>query len=76
MRERSADVLFMVADTEERREYMGFTTPHTTIATSLATLEEGELDIEEEGLRIITNRNYAIEDMAGREPPLRRLHIG
>ena len=69
IRDRSADIMFMVADTEERRAYMGFTTPHTTIATSLATLEEGELDIEEEGLRIITNRNFAIEDWLDENRP-------
>jgi ABC-type amino acid transport substrate-binding protein len=61
VRDRDADVIFMVASTADRLEYMGFTTPHYTIGTSLATLGDQQVDINDEGLRLLTIRNHAIE---------------
>ncbi len=61
VRDRDADVIFMVASTADRLEYMSFTTPHYTIGTSLATLGDQPADINDEGLRLLTIRNHAIE---------------
>ena len=61
IRTGEADVTFQVTDTEERREYMGFTTPHYTYQTVLATLHDGDLDVGAEGFRLITIQDYSIE---------------
>lgn len=74
IRERSSDIV-MVAHTDDRAEYMGFTKPHYIGKTSLVTLEETSLDIETEGLRPLTIRNYEIEDWLDKNRP-NRVHIG
>ncbi len=62
IQDRSADAMFMVAHTAERAEYMGFTEPHHHMETRLVSLEEGPLSLDEPGLRVLTIRNYEIED--------------
>ena len=52
----------MIDHTDDRAEYMGFTRPYHVLETSLVTLEETNLDMEMEGLRLLTIRNYEIED--------------
>ena len=69
LQNREADIAFMIADTPERSEYLGFTTPHYTVSTSLVALEEGHLDIGDEGLRIVTIRDYAIEEWLDENHP-------
>ena len=61
MQDGSSDVIIMVAHTPQRAEYMGFTTPHYTVGTSLATINDVSLDMTEPGLRVLTPRDYAIE---------------
>ena len=61
MRERSSDVIFMVTPVQERLEYMGFTTAHYVVETSLVTTEDAQLDIGMDGLLILTVRDYSIE---------------
>ena len=61
LQDRSADIVFMSASTTERLEYMSFTEPHYTARTSIATLGDGPVDLNEEGLRLLTVRDYAIE---------------
>ena len=63
MRERSADVVFMAEETAPRSEYMGFTTPHTTVSTSLIALEEVSLELAE-GLRILTDTRLCHRELA------------
>ena len=62
IRDGNADVIFMVAYTDDRAEYMGFTTPHYTVNTALATTKEGSLTLDDPGLRLLTMRNFEIED--------------
>lgn len=69
MRERSADVTFMVTHTDDRSEYMGFTTPHYTVDTVLATTKVGSLSLDDPGLRLLTIRNYEIEDWLDNNHP-------
>ena len=69
MRERSSDIIVMVAHTDDRAEYMGFTKPHYIVETSLVTLEEASLDMDTEGLRLLTIRNYEIEDWLDKNYP-------
>ena len=59
--ERNAEIMYMVASTPERLEYMSFTSPHYTIKTSMISLNDTPLNIDDEGLRLITIRSYAIE---------------
>ena len=61
IRDRDADVLFMVADTAERSEYMGFTAPHYTIESVLVATEDVQLSLEIPALRVLTIRDYSIE---------------
>ena len=69
VRTGAADMIFQVSDTEERRGYMGFTTPHSTYRTVLATLHDGELDVGAEGFRLATIRDYSIEDWLDENRP-------
>lgn len=64
-----ADVLFMVAHTAERAEYMGFTTPHHHMETRLVSLEEGRLSLDDPGLRVLTIRDYEIESWLDENRP-------
>ena len=59
--ERNAEIMYIVASTPERLEYMSFTSPHYTIKTSMISLNDTPLNIDDEGLRLITIRSYAIE---------------
>ena len=61
VRERSADVVFMVAYTDARAEYLGFTTPHYTVETRFVTLQDTDVSLTDENLRLLTVHNYAIE---------------
>ncbi|ABK77508.1 ABC-type amino acid transport/signal transduction system, periplasmic component/domain [Cenarchaeum symbiosum A] len=65
IKERRAEIIIMVSDTDDRREYMGFTSPHTEVEARI--IMKGD-PVEEEvtvddlvGLRVGTVRNYAIE---------------
>ena len=58
---RSSDIIMLAAYTEDRSEYMSFTTPHYIVETSLATLTDVQLDITDPDIRLLTPRNYAIE---------------
>lgn len=69
IRDRDADVIFMVAYTAERAEYMGFTDPHHQMETRLVSLNEGQLSLDEPGLRVLTIRNYEIESWLDENRP-------
>ena len=69
IRDGSADVIFMIAHTPERAVYMNFTTPHYTIESRLATLDDVQLDLDQPDIRIATMRNYAIESWLDENRP-------
>ena len=56
-----ADVLFMVGETAERRGFMGFTSPHTTLSWDVMTLDPGADPGDLGSLRVGTIRDYEIE---------------
>ena len=61
IRDRDADAMFMVTNTPERSEYMGFTSPHHTLETRLVAAEDRQMSLDEPGLQVITIRDYEIE---------------
>ena len=67
--ERNAEIMYMVASAPERLEYMSFTSPHYTIKTSMISLNDTPLNIDDEGLRLITIRSYAIESWLDENHP-------
>ena len=59
---RTADVEFLIVDTAERREYLGFTTPYLTITTDIVTLGNEPITPEQlASLRVATIQEAAIE---------------
>lgn len=57
-----ADVAFMIAETGDRRKYLGFTEPHTIISYSLITYGQSQLGPDDIGnVRVGTLRGYEIE---------------
>ena len=62
MRTGDADVMFMVAVTEERREFMGFTEPHTVLTWDMITRGDAGMVTAEglEDLRVGAVRDYAV----------------
>ena len=62
LRNGTSDMVFMITNTEERKEYMGFTTPHIKINAEIATLGSEPVSVEDlVDLRVATVRDYAIE---------------
>lgn len=77
IRDRDADVLFMVANTAERSEYMGFTDPHYTVESVLVAAEDVQLSLDEPGLRVLTIRDYSIEGWLDQNyPNIDRISVG
>ena len=62
VRAGEVDVLFMTGDTPDRREYMGFTPPHMTLATAMITLGEDVAPGDLGGKSVGTIRGYEVED--------------
>ena len=73
MRTGNADVMFIALDTEERREYMSFTEPHTRLAWDMLTLgDEGRTNLTAAnltGLRVGAIKDYAIFAQAAKAMP-------
>ena len=67
--ERNAEIMYMVAPTPERLEYMSFTSPHYTIKTSMISLNDTLLNIDDEGLTLITINGYEIESWLDENHP-------
>ena len=67
--ERNAEIMYMVASTPERLEYMSFTSPHYTIKTSMVSLNDTLLNIDDEGLTLITINGYEIESWLDENHP-------
>ena len=67
--ERNAEIMYMVAPTPERLEYMSFTSPHYTIKTSMISLNDTTLNIDDEGLTLITINGYEIESWLDENHP-------
>ena len=67
--ERNAEIMYMVASTPERLEYMSFTSPHYTIKTSMISLNDTTLNIDDEGLTLITINGYEIESWLDENHP-------
>ena len=67
--ERNAEIMYMVAPTPERLEYMSFTSPHYTIKTSMVSLNDTLLNIDDEGLTLITINGYEIESWLDENHP-------
>ncbi len=61
MQNGEADVMYMVATTADRLEYMSFTTSHYTVETRIAASEDRQFAMDDEDLRLITITGYAIE---------------
>jgi ABC-type amino acid transport substrate-binding protein len=77
VRDRDADVLFMVVNTAERSEYMGFTDPHFTIESVLVAAEDVQLSLDEPGLRVLTIRDYSVEGWLDENyPDIDRISVG
>lgn len=68
MREGTADVAFTTANTDDRSEYMGFTTPHYAVSGVLASVEPEQLSLES-NITIATIRGYAVEEWLDRNHP-------
>lgn len=62
MRTGDADVMFMVAVTEERKEFMGFTDPHTVLTWDMITRGDADMVTAEglKDLRVGAVRDYAV----------------
>ena len=60
-RERDIDIIFMIAKTAERTEYLGFTNPHYILESALVTTDDRMLRIDDPDLVLITIRDYSIE---------------
>ena len=73
MRAGNADVMFIALDTEERREYMTFSEPHTSLAWDMLTLgDEGRTNLtaaDLPGLRVGAIKDYAIVAQAAKAMP-------
>ena len=69
IRDRTSDVIMLVAPTDERSEYMAFTTEHYPVETSLVTLEDVQLDMDEDVFRVLTIYNYEVEDWLDENHP-------
>ena len=67
--DRDSDILFMVASTPERLEYMGFTSPHYSLKTYIVSLSDAPLNIDDDSLVLITIRGYAIESWLDENHP-------
>ena len=67
--ERNAEIMYMVTSTPERLEYMSFTSPHYTIKTSMISLNDTTLNIDDEGLTLITINGYEIESWLDENHP-------
>ena len=60
--EGGATALFMVGNTEQRREFLGFTTPHTYLTLNIITAERAHLGRGDlDGLRVGTMHEYGVE---------------
>jgi len=69
-RNGEADVLFMIVDTEERRKWLGFTTPHFTVSSDVATLGSEQLSSEDlNNITVAVIENYAIVDWLNENRP-------
>ncbi len=65
-----ADILLMVADTEQRREFLGFTEPHSRISVDMITVGTQTLDVKELAeLRVATVKDYAVESWLDQNKP-------
>ncbi len=69
MQDGSADVMYMVVNTPDRLEYMGFTTTHYTVETRIASSEDRQFTMEDEDLRLITITGYTTESWLDENHP-------
>ena len=73
MRAGNADVMFIALDTEDRRDYMTFSEPHTRLAWDMLTLgDEGRPNLtaaDLESLRVGAITDYAIVAQAAKAMP-------
>ena len=67
--DRDSDILFMVASTPERLEYMGFTSSHYSMKTYMVSLNDAQLNIDGDGLVLAAIRGYAIESWLDENRP-------
>ena len=61
MQNGEADVMYIIASTPERLEYLDFTTTHYTIETRIVTSNDRQATLDDEDLNLITISGYAIE---------------
>ena len=67
---RRADVIFMVANTTERLNYMDFTRPHSTISTDIVTLGNTPIDADDlADLRVAIIKDFSIESWLDENRP-------
>lgn len=70
VRNRQADVMFIVIETENRTEYMGFTEPHTEYTWDIITV--GNRNITTDNMaeyNVTTIRDYAVESWLDENMP-------
>ena len=69
IKDRESDIMFIVASAPERLEYMSFTSSHYSLKTYMASLNDAPLNIDDDGLVLITIRGYAIESWLDENHP-------
>ncbi len=70
IKNRDADVMFLIADVEERHEYMGFTTSYDTLPTNIITTGDQPVSPEElADMAVVTVVNYGIESWLDENRP-------
>ena len=62
IRNGDADIMYMVANTSDRLEYMNFTTTHYTLETKIVTSTNEQTTLDDDELTFLTIDGYAIED--------------
>lgn len=70
VRSGEADVLFSLARTADREEFLGFTAPHTVLPWHIVTASARTIEAEDLGtIKVGTIRDYSIEEWLGDNRP-------
>ena len=69
MQNGDADVMYMIASTPDRLEYLDFTTTHYTVEARIASSEDRQFTMEDEDLKLVTVTGYAIESWLDENHP-------
>ncbi len=62
LKDRTTDVAFMIVDTPERRDYLGFTSPYLIVSSDIITTGSDSLTLDDlSSMNVGTIRDYSIE---------------